>query len=96
MLDHDAPYYCQACDSFHDERTCARYIEMIKASSQGDDGYLDSCNNVLDGRKMFHLSQENMQQVKDKSIEAQRAIELFGEKPSQEEIKRMYAIDLRV
>jgi hypothetical protein len=36
------------------------------------------------------LSQENVQQVKDNSIEAERAIIIFGEKSSTEEIQKMW------
>jgi hypothetical protein len=32
-----------------------------------------------------------MQQVKDKSIEVEREIRIFGENPSQEEIQKMWA-----
>lgn len=64
---------------------------MIKASAQEDDNYLYSCNNLLEGKKKFPLSKENMQQVKDKSIDAERAARIFGERPSWEEIQKMWA-----
>jgi hypothetical protein len=31
MFDHEPPHYCRACESFHEEKTCAKYIEMVKA-----------------------------------------------------------------
>jgi hypothetical protein len=57
ILEHKVHYYCQAGDGFHDERNCSKCIEMMKASSQGDNVYLDAYNIMSDERKMFHLSQ---------------------------------------
>jgi hypothetical protein len=91
MLEHEFYYYFQFCDISHDEITCAKYIEIMKSSSHNSDGYLYTCNTLSYGRKMFHLSQENMQRVKDKSIEPKRDNALFGENPSPKEIKKMYA-----
>jgi hypothetical protein len=39
MVDHESPPYYQACRDFHEENTCARYLDMVKneASAQDDD-----------------------------------------------------------
>jgi hypothetical protein len=77
-------------NDYHEEKTCARYLDMVnnESNNQDSNNYLDSCNNLFDGRKSYPLSQENMQQVKDKGIDAKKSIRIFGERPSQEEIQK--------
>jgi hypothetical protein len=67
------------------------HLEVVQSSAQDCENYLDTCNKLYEWRKTFPLSQENMQQVKDKSIDAERAARIFGERPSQEEIQKMWA-----
>lgn len=90
IVDHESPPFCQG---FCEETTCATYLEMInnEANNQDSNNYLDTCNKLIEGRKAYPLSHENMKQVKNKGIDFEKAIRIFGERPSQEEIKRMWA-----
>lgn len=80
------PYYCRACHALHDENTCVAYLEKIVVASQTEETPQDTCNNLFSGRQIFRLSQGNMEQVKERFIEAEKEGQLFGEMPSPEEI----------
>ena len=38
------PYYCKACRNFHDEQTCAFYMEYIKNNIPFEEDDLEVCN----------------------------------------------------
>jgi hypothetical protein len=90
MIENGHPYYCRACKSLHDEKTCVISLEATKPGNQNDEAPLDTCNNVFDRRQSYQLPSENWQQMKDDSIEIEVAVSLFGEMPSPEETNHMY------
>jgi hypothetical protein len=81
----------QACRYFHEEKTCARYLEhgQMKQVLKMMKIIWILATICLKGGSHYPLSQENMQQVKDKAIDVGRATRIFGERPSQEEIQNM-------
>jgi len=57
---------------------------MVKESAQDDENYLYSCKKLFYGRNIYPFSQENIQQVKDKSTDVEIVNIIFGERSSQE------------
>jgi hypothetical protein len=89
VINHEPPPYFHYFGDLHEEKTCERYLEMIEATTQEDENYLYSFNNLFEGKKTTPLSQENIQQFKDKSIDIESETRIFDEIPYQEEIRKM-------
>jgi hypothetical protein len=81
MIEDGHPYFCRACQSFHDERTCALYRECISINGQSSKPPLDNCNNLFDG--------QDYQNWQPKEDEEERVDIIFGKMPSQEEINQL-------
>lgn len=95
MFNHEPPPYCEACGYLHEEKTCANYLEIAKASAQDDENCLDSCNDLFEGRKKFPLSEENIQQVKDKSIVQKEKLEYLVKGHPKKKSKRCGLIGIK-
>jgi hypothetical protein len=76
MIGNGHPYFCRACQSFHDENTCAFYLEVYQSDGQNRKCTFDTCNNLFDGQDY-----QNWQPMED---EEERAVKIFGKMPSLE------------
>ena len=74
------PYYCMACCSFHDERTCALYLEYTRNKALFEEDDAKVCN--LFEKRQFGLSNDDMQEVRRSSIDDERVNRILGEMPN--------------
>jgi hypothetical protein len=61
VVDHESHPFLPCLPRFHEEETCARYIELNSGEANNlDDNYLETCNNLFEGRKFYPLSQDKI------------------------------------
>ena len=73
-------YYYRACRSFHDERTYALYLEYTRNNALFEEDDAEVCN--LFEKRQFGLSNDDMREVRRRSIDVERVNKILGEMPN--------------
>lgn len=95
MVYHETLPGCRACRDAHDEDSCPVIIQARESNNEFPNK-LDTMNYVGEESdiicsvtgKAYNVSEDQMKQIKGKSVYSDVITRMYGEKPTQEQIRK--------